>query len=198
MSEYPEPDETGEAQSPRQPESEATVPQADAPQEQGEEGADGAPPEPVDPLAAAEAEVSRLKDNLLRTAADFENFRKRSKRDVEDAARRAREQVLGEMLPIIDNLERAVGAARDATEIGAVVEGVNMVLKSFEDVAGRLELERVGAVGSKFDPNLHDAIQQQETPDVEPGTIVTEVVPGYVLRGRLLRPAMVVVAKAPS
>ncbi len=144
-----------------------------------------------------ETERGKLKDQLLRMAADFDNFRKRSRRDIDDAAKRAREDILREVLPLVDNLERAVDAASSATEIEAVAEGVRMVLKGFEETASRIGLERVAAVGERFDPNVHDAVQQMETTDHPVGTIVSEVVPGYRFGGKLLRAAMVVVAKAP-
>jgi molecular chaperone GrpE len=143
-------------------------------------------------------ERDRLKDQLLRTAADFDNFRKRSRRDVEDAQRRAQEDTIRELLPIVDNLERAVQAAEQAKDADAVAEGVRMVLRSFDDVAARLGLERVAALGQRFDPNLHDAVQQVETDESPAGTVVAEVQPGYLLREKLVRPALVVVAKPSS
>lgn len=152
----------------------------------------------VSPLAALEAERDRLKDQLLRTAADFDNFRKRSRKDVEAAEKRAKEDILRELLPVADNLERAVGAATDASDIAAIRDGVQMVLKLFEDTAARLGLTRLTTVGERFDPMLHDAIQQKETDEVAPGTIVAEVVAGYRLGDRLVRPAMVVVARKPA
>ena len=154
--------------------------------------------EPVDPLVHAREESERYRDQLLRTAADFENYRKRAKRDVDDAAQRAKLDVLGQVLPIIDNLERAVSAAGSATDIDAVIQGVQMVLKSFDDAAEGMGLERVVTSGERFDPNVHDAIQQQETSDHPPGTIVAEVVAGWKLGPKLIRPAMVVVAKPPA
>ncbi len=180
-------------------------PETDRPEEEDEEeGTETAEAsaedsaEPVDPLEEAQAKAAQLKDQLLRTAADFENFRKRAKRDIEDAARRAKEEVLAQILPIYDNLERAVQAAGGAQDVAAVVQGVEMVLKSFEDAAEGMNLERVKTVGERFDPNVHDAIQQQETEDSPPGTILAEVVSGWVLGPKLIRPAMVVVAKPPS
>jgi molecular chaperone GrpE len=140
-------------------------------------------------------ERDRLKDQLLRTAADFDNFRKRSRRDVEEAQRRAQEETIRELLPIVDNLERAVQATDHAKDVEAVAEGIRMVLRSFDDVAARLGLDRLPALGERFDPNLHDAVQQVETDDHAPGTVVAEVQPGYALRGKLVRPALVVVAK---
>ncbi|MFW6067736.1 MAG: nucleotide exchange factor GrpE [Myxococcota bacterium] len=149
-------------------------------------------------LAEVTEERDRLKEQLLRIAADFENFRKRAKRDVEEAERRGREEALREVLPVIDNLERAVAAADSATEVQAVAEGVRMVLRMFEDVAGRIGLERVHSVGQRFDPNVHDAMQQHESSEHPPGTIVQELVPGYRLGERLLRPALVAVARPPQ
>lgn len=154
--------------------------------------------EHISPMAELEAERDKLKDQLLRTAADFDNFRKRTAKDIQQADRRGREAVLGEILPIIDNLERAVQAAETAADAAAVRKGVEMVLKSFEDVALRINLIRVDSVGQRFDPNRHDAFQQLETDEHPPGTIVQEFQPGYMLGDKLLRPAMVVVAKKPK
>lgn len=151
--------------------------------------------EAPDPVVA---ERDRLKDQLLRTAADFDNFRKRARRDVEEAAKRSREQTLLEILPLVDNLERAVEASSSAADVAAVADGVRMVLRSFQDIADRLELTRVPAVGVRFDPNVHDAVQQVETDEHPPGTIVSEVMPGYRVGEKLLRAAMVVVARPPT
>ncbi len=152
----------------------------------------------MDELEAARKERDRMREQLLRVAADFDNFRKRSRKEVEEVRRRSIEDTLREVLPIVDNLERAADAMGNATEVAAVVDGVHMVLRGFEDVANRLGLKRVESVGVQFDPTCHDAMQQQETDEYAPGTIVSEVVPGYYLGERLLRPAMVVVAKPPT
>ncbi|HJL16094.1 MAG TPA: nucleotide exchange factor GrpE [Sandaracinaceae bacterium LLY-WYZ-13_1] len=149
-------------------------------------------------LEALRAERDKVKDQLLRTAADFDNYRKRARKDVEQAERRGKEEVLRELLPIIDNLERAVAASADAKDVEAVRDGVQMVLKGFDDTASRIGLTRVESVGQRFDPNVHDAFQQQETDEHPPGTIVAEYQPGYMLGDRLLRPAMVVVARKPA
>lgn len=163
------------------------------PGEVSEEGGE----DPSD-LDKARAERDRMKDQLLRIAADFDNFRKRSRKEIEEVRRRTIEDTLREVLPIVDNLERAAEAMNDATEVAAVADGVHMVLRGFDDVANRLGLKRVPAVGQQFDPTCHDAMQQQETDEHAPGTIVSEIVPGYYLGERLLRPAMVVVAKPPT
>lgn len=171
----------------------------------GPQGADGAGPavagDPVEAPSELElvtAERDKLKDQLLRTMADFDNFRKRARRDAEDSLRRGREDSLRDVLPIVDNLERAVEASRGATDVAAVISGIEMVLRSFDDVAARMGVTRVDAAGERFDPTLHDAIQQVESADHPPGTVLTVVVSGYRIGERLLRPAMVVVAKAPS
>lgn len=168
--------------------------QADASAGNGPTGADAAP----DPVAALTTERDKLREQLLRTAADFDNFRKRSKRDVDDARQRGKDDLVRELLPVFDNLERAVQTADTASDLSSVVDGVRMVLKLFEDTAERMGLSRVPSVGERFDPAVHEAIQQQESTAHPPGTIVAEVVPGYRFGQRLVRPAMVVVARKPS
>ncbi len=162
-----------------------------------DENGDEADSEPSD-LEKAHAERDRMRDQLLRIAADFDNFRKRSRKEIEEVRRRTIEDTLREVLPIVDNLERAADAVDGATEVSAVSDGVRMVLRGFDDIANRLGLKRVPTVGNQFDPTCHDAMQQEETEEHAPGTIVSEVVPGYFLGERLLRPAMVVVAKPVS
>lgn len=160
-------------------------------------------PEPKEDPRLAELETLRgqrneLAEKLLRTAADFDNYRKRTRRELEDAKLRGRDETLRDLLPVFDNLERAVTAAGGASEATAVLEGVRMVLKLFEDIVQRMGLERVGAVGTRFDPAVHEALQQQETDAHPPGTVITEVSPGYVFGKRLLRAALVIVARKPS
>ncbi len=146
-------------------------------------------------LQAAQEESARLKDQLLRTAADFDNYRKRSRRDVEEANRKGLERALIEVLPVADNLERAIQAATQSPESAAILEGVRMVLKLTEDALARLGAERIVSLGQPFDPGLHEAVQQVESEEPA-GTVVIEMVPGYRLGGKLLRPAMVAVAQA--
>jgi molecular chaperone GrpE len=170
------------------------------PEEESDDGAEAseAAEAELSELDKAHAERDRMREQLLRIAADFDNFRKRSRKEIEEVRRRSIEDTLREVLPIVDNLERAADAMTDATEVAAVVDGVHMVLRGFEDIASRLGLKRVPAVGQQFDPTCHDAMQQEETDEHAPGTIVSEIVPGYYLGERLLRPAMVVVAKPPT
>src|SRR5258706_16319352 len=151
--------------------------------------------EPADPLEEARADLARIRDQLLRTAADYDNFRKRTRRELEDAQKRGREELLREFLPVFDNLERAVVHAGQASDAKAVADGVGMVLKQFADTLGRIGIKRVPTIGSPFDPAQHEAIQQLETDEHPAGTVVAEVQPGYAMGDRLLRAAMVVVAK---
>lgn len=141
-------------------------------------------------------EVARLKDQLLRTAADFDNFRKRSRRELADAERMAREDLLRELLPVFDNLERAGSHVGAATDVQSMADGIRMVSKQFTDTLGRLGIERVATVGMAFDPTVHEAIQHLETAEHPPGCVAAEVLGGYRFGDRLIRPAMVVVAKA--
>lgn len=152
----------------------------------------------LDPLDEARAEAARFKDTLLRTAADFDNFRKRTRREVDDARKAGREELLKEILPVFDNLERGIQSSQRATDVKAVADGLLMVLKQFENTLGRMQITRVPTVGSMFDPSIHEAIQQVETDEQPPGTVVAEVQPGYMNADRLLRAAMVVVAKPKS
>jgi molecular chaperone GrpE len=181
------------------PTNKSEAPGADA--AAGSEAPAADPPSGNGPVAAADAvttERDQLKDQLLRTAADFDNYRKRARREMEDAKLRGKDEAIKEVLPVFDNLERAVAAAENAQAISSVIEGVKMVLKLFEDTSERMGLKRIKALGERFDPAVHEAIQQQETDAHAPGTILAEVVPGYMFGQRLLRAAMVVVARKPS
>lgn len=164
-------------------------------------------PDTGDPAAELKTKVAALEkekkdnwDRYLRAAADLENTRKRTRREVEDAKLEAKAKVLKEMLPVVDNLERAVehsapASGEDKTAAQAIVEGVQLVLRQFMTAFERLEVTPVEAMGQPFDPNLHEAISQQES-DQPPGTIVQVLQRGYRSGDRLLRPALVVVAKA--
>lgn len=154
-----------------------------------------APAAPVDPIAEAKAEALRFKEQWMRSAADFDNFRKRSRRELEDTRKAGREELLKDLLPVFDNLERAMTSAERATDIKPVSDGLKMVLRQFIDTIGRSGITKVPTIGSQFDPGLHEAIQQVETDEHPPGTVVSEVQPGYLQGERLVRAAMVVVAK---
>ncbi|MBI2894208.1 MAG: nucleotide exchange factor GrpE [Deltaproteobacteria bacterium] len=146
--------------------------------------------------ARLKEEAAKLKDQLLRTAADFENFRKRSRREVDEARARGRNETLAELLPVFDNLQRAAQHAGTATDAASIHAGIQMVMSQLDAALARVGVTPVETVGKQFDPTRHDAIQQVERDDVEPGTIVEEVQRGYANGERLVRAALVVVARA--
>lgn len=165
------------------------------PGSQGEAAASDANGVPSDPVSDAKAEAQRFKDQWMRSAADFDNFRKRTRKELEDTRKAGREELLKDLLPVFDNLERAMTSAERATEVKPVSDGLKMVLRQFTDTLGRSGITKVPTIGSQFDPGVHEAIQQVETDEHQPGTVVAEVQPGYLQGDRLVRAAMVVVAK---
>src|SRR5687768_4020815 len=164
---------------------------------------DPAAAEPADPVAVLEKKVAELEkekqatyERLVRTAADLENFRKRSRRELDDARVDERFKVLKEVLPVLDNLERAIEHAEKSDDPGqGVIQGVQLVLRQFAQALERTDVVGFEATGQPFDPNLHEAISQIETDEAPPGTVVKMLQRGYKAgSGRLLRPALVVVA----
>lgn len=149
--------------------------------------------EPADALAAAEARADEHWDRYLRAAAELENVRKRASRDVENARKFALERFGKELLTVRDTLEMGLAAADNAT-VESLIEGKNATLKLLTSVMSQFGIEEIDPVGEPFDPEFHEAISVQPSDSVEPGSVVTVVQKGYSLNGRLLRPAMVIVA----
>ncbi len=149
-------------------------------------------------LAEKEKQIEELKERLLYQQAEFENFKKMKAREKQDVLRFGNETLIKEMLPVIDNLERAIEHAGKTEEAKTIVEGVALTLSGFLKVLEKFDVTRVEALGHTFDPNLHEAVYQEEKDGVEPGTIVGEFQKGYLMDGRLLRPSMVSVAKKPQ
>lgn len=152
-------------------------------------------PDAKELLAKAEEEKAELKNQLLRVAADFENYRKRSNRDVEEARKYGIERLLRDVLPVLDNLDRALQHVQD--EKNPVITGVRMVAKQFTDILGRFGVVGFDSVGTPFDPERHEAVSQAPNADVTPGTVLSELQRGYMIHDRLLRAASVVVATTP-
>jgi molecular chaperone GrpE len=149
-----------------------------------------------DSTSRAAQTQERLKDTherLLRTAAEFDNFRKRMQKEKDDLRKFAVESLLKDFLPVADNLERALDHAEEH-DLRQVVEGVRLVQKMLGDALGKHGIVAFSAVGQPFDPNLHEALMQQES-DKPAGTVVSEMARGYKLHERLVRPAAVVVAR---
>ena len=157
-----------------------------------------APAAEPDPLEAARAEAARNWDLYLRERAELENFRKRTQRDKEEFRIFTRKELLLEVLPVLDNQERALQPAGRNGETQGLVEGVSMTVTQFRKVVEDFGARPITSIGAPFDANLHQAMAQAETAEQPPGTVVSEYQKGYLLQDRLLRPALVVVAKAPA
>ncbi|MFA6012312.1 MAG: nucleotide exchange factor GrpE [Desulfobacteraceae bacterium] len=150
-----------------------------------------------DKLKEAENAAKESYDKMLRAAAEQENFKKRIHRETLDFQKFANESLIKELLPIVDNLERAVeSSGPDQKQAQAIVEGVKMTLKEIYKVLERFNLKSLESEGKLFDPNFHQAVMQQETAEHPENIVLKEMQKGYILHDRLIRPAMVVVSKA--
>ncbi|HOJ42498.1 MAG TPA: nucleotide exchange factor GrpE [Syntrophorhabdaceae bacterium] len=149
-------------------------------------------------LQEKEETIKSLQERLLYLQADFENFKKLKNKEKQDLLKFGNEVLIKELLPVIDNLERALDHSSKTDDFKSIHEGVNLVLNEFLRVLERAGLSKIEAIGKKFDPNLHEAFYQEEREDVEPDTVVSELQKGYMLNGRLIRPAMVTVSKKPD
>jgi molecular chaperone GrpE len=148
-------------------------------------------------LEAAEAAASMAKDELLRVQAEMQNLRRRTEQDIEKAHKFGQEKFSIELLSVMDNLERSSAAAEASEDeaVKAIKEGVELTLKGFIDCFKRFNIEPVDPLGEPFDPQLHQAMSIQETPDAEPNSVIAVMQKGYTLHGRVIRPAMVMVSK---
>ncbi len=146
-------------------------------------------------LADKDKEIAELKDKYLRTLADSENARKRIRQQSDESVRIQRENTLRDLLPVVDNLERAVDAARGGTDAKTVVQGVEMVLRALHDFLRAQGVTPVNAVGQTFDPSKHEAADHVHSDQHKPNTVVNEFHRGYQMGDRILRPARVSVAK---
>lgn len=151
-------------------------------------------------LETLQDELAQAKDAALRAQAEAQNARRRAEQDVERARKYALERFAGDLLPVVDNLERATEAAAGTEDeaVKPIAEGVELTHKSLIDVLGKFNIEVVDPAGEPFDPNLHQAMTMVPNPDMEPNTVMDVMQKGYTLSGRLIRPAMVVVSKAPE
>jgi len=181
--------------------------------EETEANAEAAAPEPLVALEAGTVSAEQLAelkeraakadehwDSLLRTTADFENFKKRAAREKQDAIKFANESLLQKLIPVLDHFDMALAAAQNAQADGAqsLHAGINMIYQQLKTLLVETGLEEVDAAGQRFDPNLHEAVSQKETAEVPEGQVVEQLRKGYKFRDRLLRPASVIVAKHPA
>lgn len=153
----------------------------------------------LEKLAQAEAAAQEEKDRALRIAAEMENLRRRSALDVEKAHKFALEKFSGELLPVIDSLERALELSdRENEALKPTLEGVDLTLRSMLSTVAKFGVEAINPLGEPFDPNRHQAISMVENGEVAPNSVIAVMQKGYELNGRIIRPAMVMVARAPS
>jgi molecular chaperone GrpE len=177
----------------------ATAAETEAP----EDGAlDGEVRDEVDAELAAptdlEAELAAAQDAALRAQADAVNMQRRAEQEIEKARKFALERICGDLLSVVDNLERALESAGDSEGSASLLEGVELTRKGFMDVLVKYGVQVVDPMGEPFDPETAQAMSLVEQPNAEPNSVIAVMQKGYTLNGRLLRPAMVMVSKAPS
>ena len=149
-------------------------------------------------LEAKDAVIKDLQDKMLYFQAEFENFKKLKAKEKQEVLKFGNETLLKELIPVLDNMERALEHSAHADDVKAIEEGVKIILNQFLKVLEKAGVERIEAVGQKFDPNIHEALYQEERDDMEPDTVVSEVEKGYLLNGRVVRPSRVSVSKKPD
>ena len=160
---------------------------------------DGAGPADLAALKEQAGKAAEFYERLVRTTADFENFKKRAARDRDEARRNGTESVISRLLPALDNFEMAMVAANQpGTSIDVLRTGVSMIQSQLKAAIVEFGVEEIQATGQTFDPAIHEAVSQQETADVPEGRVVQQIRKGYRMRDRLIRPASVVVARKPS
>ena len=149
-------------------------------------------------LAKFQGDLDRFRDLAFRTQADFENFRKRAAREKEEAVRYANSAFLDRLIPILDNFELGLNAARSGVENSPILLGMDMVSKQLTDFLIQSGVEPIVAEGAKFDPNLHEAVAEEASANVPEGNVLRQLRRGYKLKDRLLRPSTVIVSKGPA
>ncbi|MDD4932051.1 MAG: nucleotide exchange factor GrpE [Methylacidiphilaceae bacterium] len=154
--------------------------------------------ERIDQWRQISREADEMRDRLLRTLADWENARKRMAKEKEDAIRLANASLLHALLPVVDNFLLGVEAAKNATDGQSIAQGMQMILSQFQTLLREEGVEVIDAVGKPFDPHQHEAAAFVDTEEVEEGIVATQKRAGYLYKGRLLRPALVYVARKPS
>ncbi|MDM8526396.1 nucleotide exchange factor GrpE [Desulfococcaceae bacterium HSG8] len=148
-------------------------------------------------IEAAEQESRESHDRLLRVSAEFENYKKRSAREMESFKKFANESIIKELLPVVDNLERAIDSSANLKDAdNGIAEGVNMTLKEILKVFEKFGIKPIESIGEAFDPSLHEAVMQEESDEYPGNSVLRELQRGYTIHDRLLRPAMVIVSKA--
>lgn len=151
-------------------------------------------PQPEDDFEGLQADLDRFRDLALRSQADFENYKKRAAREKEEAIKYANSSLLEKLIAIVDNFELGLEAARAEGEKSPIFSGMSMVLKQLSDFLTENGLQPIDATGTKFDPNLHEAIAHEPSDEVPEGIVIRQMRRGYKMKDRLLRPSSVVVS----
>ena len=149
----------------------------------------------IEKISEVQASADKNLDSYLRSQAEMENMKKRFQKDRQELIKYGNEALTKQLLPVADNLEKALAHAEDKTAFEALREGVDLTLKGLMSVLEKAGVEEVKAVGATFDPNFHEAVSEQEDDGAAPGTVLMELQKGYLLNQRLIRPAMVIVNK---
>lgn len=178
-------------------------PQGDSTRSLGDAGSpvdlvENSEPSAIDPLAGLQNEVAKWKDLALRSQAELDNFRKRMAREKADAIRFGNAALLESLLPVVDNFRFGLDAARREAGPSVVVDGMSMVYKQLNDILEQAGVQEVEAEGKPFDPNFHEAVQEEASQEVEAGHVLSVVRRGFRLYDRLLRPANVIVSRGPA
>jgi len=164
--------------------------EADATAEAGQETAG----EDNSEVVRLQAELKDAQERILRAQADFDNFRRRTRQDKEDLAKYASSKVITGILPVVDNFERAIGISREAQDFDSLFKGVEMIFRQLEQVLEQEGVTTMNTVGQPFNPEFHQAIMQVDSDEHEEGFVVEEIMKGYMLKDKVLRPAMVKVS----
>ena len=194
---HPATDTTPPSSDPKEASSQAAGPSDDQTTVSEDQAAEITPPTPTpeEKLEAAERQAQENHERFLRAAAELDNFRKRKEREVSDLRKYANQTLLRELLGVVDNLERALAASQESGEPQGLTEGVDMTLKELLKIFDQFHVKPIESLQQPFDPNLHEAVMQEPSDTVPANTVLKELQKGYMLRDRLLRPAMVVVSK---
>ena len=165
---------------------------------ESDDGKQVEPAESQDELASLQTDLERFRDLAMRSQADFENYKKRSAREKDEAIKYANKSLLEKLVSIVDHFELGLDAARGEGEKSPIYSGMSLVLKQLQDFLAENGLEPIEAVGKKFDPNLHEAIAHHANPEVPEEHVISQTRRGYRFKDRLLRPSTVVVSSGPA
>jgi molecular chaperone GrpE len=157
-------------------------------------GESGTPPAVRDEVLQLKAELAEAQDRALRSLAEMENFRRRTRRELEDERRYASVPLLRDLLPVFDNINRAIAAAEKTQDAASLLEGFKMVRQQLDEVLQRHQCREIPALGEPFDPNRHEAISAQPSAEHAPNTVLHVVQPGFQIHDRVIRPSQVIVS----